>query len=35
MVALGNINEWQPPHGPVTMWMAAPAALEAARRAAK
>ncbi|MDO2394329.1 condensation domain-containing protein [Mycobacterium avium subsp. hominissuis] len=33
MVALGNINEWQPPHGPVTMWMAAPAALEAARAA--
>lgn len=33
MVALGNINEWQPPHGPVTMWMAAPASLEAARAA--
>ena len=33
MVALGNINEWQPPHGPVTMWMAAPTALEAARAA--
>lgn len=31
MVALGNINEWQPPHGPVTMWMAASTALEAAR----
>ena len=33
MVALGNINEWQPPHGPVTMWMAAPTAREAARAA--
>ncbi len=30
MVALGNINEWQPPAGPVTMWTAAPAAREAA-----
>lgn len=30
MVALGNINEWHPPHGPVTMWMAAPDAREAA-----
>jgi mycolipenoyl-CoA---2-(long-chain-fatty acyl)-trehalose mycolipenoyltransferase / long-chain-acyl-CoA---trehalose acyltransferase len=33
MVALGNITEWQPPHGPVTMWMAAPTAHEAARTA--
>lgn len=33
MVALGNINEWAPAHGPVTMWMAAPAAREAARAA--
>ncbi|BCZ21275.1 condensation domain-containing protein [Mycobacterium senriense] len=33
MVALGNINEWQPPHGPVTMWMATTTALEAARAA--
>lgn len=33
MVALGNIKEWEPPHGPVTMWMAAPTALEAARAA--
>lgn len=33
MVALGNINEWQPPHGPVNMWMAAPTALAAARAA--
>jgi mycolipenoyl-CoA---2-(long-chain-fatty acyl)-trehalose mycolipenoyltransferase / long-chain-acyl-CoA---trehalose acyltransferase len=33
MVALGNINEWQPPHGPVTMWMAAPTTREAARTA--
>lgn len=33
MVALGNINEWHPPHGPVTMWMAAPDAREAARAA--
>ena len=33
MVALGNINEWQPPEGPVTMWMAAPGAREAARAA--
>lgn len=33
MVALGNIYEWQPPHGPLTMWMAAPSAHEAARAA--
>ena len=33
MVALGNINGWQPPHGPVTMWTASPAAREAAGRA--
>ncbi len=33
MVSLGNINEWQPPHGPVTVWMAAPTAHEAARTA--
>jgi mycolipenoyl-CoA---2-(long-chain-fatty acyl)-trehalose mycolipenoyltransferase / long-chain-acyl-CoA---trehalose acyltransferase len=33
MVALGNINEWQPPHGPVTTWTASPAAREAARTA--
>jgi hypothetical protein len=31
MVALGNINEWQPPHGPLTMWMAAATTHEAAR----
>jgi mycolipenoyl-CoA---2-(long-chain-fatty acyl)-trehalose mycolipenoyltransferase / long-chain-acyl-CoA---trehalose acyltransferase len=30
MVALGTINEWQPPHGPVTTWLASPAAQEAA-----
>lgn len=33
MVALGNINEWQPPHGPLTMWTATPTAHEAARTA--
>ncbi|GBG40004.1 condensation domain-containing protein [Mycobacterium montefiorense] len=33
MVALGNINEWQPPHGPLTMWTALPTAHEAARTA--
>jgi hypothetical protein len=33
MVSLGNINEWQPPHGPVTVWMAAPSAHDAARTA--
>ncbi|OBB66533.1 condensation domain-containing protein [Mycobacterium sp. 852014-50255_SCH5639931] len=33
MVSLGNINEWQPPHGPVTVWMAAPSGREAARTA--
>jgi mycolipenoyl-CoA---2-(long-chain-fatty acyl)-trehalose mycolipenoyltransferase / long-chain-acyl-CoA---trehalose acyltransferase len=33
MVALGTINEWQPPHGPVTTWVASPAAREAARNA--
>jgi mycolipenoyl-CoA---2-(long-chain-fatty acyl)-trehalose mycolipenoyltransferase / long-chain-acyl-CoA---trehalose acyltransferase len=33
MVALGTINEWQPPHGPVTTWMVSPAAREAARSA--
>jgi mycolipenoyl-CoA---2-(long-chain-fatty acyl)-trehalose mycolipenoyltransferase / long-chain-acyl-CoA---trehalose acyltransferase len=33
MVALGNINEWQPPHGPLTMWMAAATTHEAARTA--
>jgi hypothetical protein len=33
MVALGGINEWQPPHGPVTTWMVSPAAREAARNA--
>jgi mycolipenoyl-CoA---2-(long-chain-fatty acyl)-trehalose mycolipenoyltransferase / long-chain-acyl-CoA---trehalose acyltransferase len=31
MVALGNISGWQPSHGPVTTWMASPAAREAAR----
>jgi mycolipenoyl-CoA---2-(long-chain-fatty acyl)-trehalose mycolipenoyltransferase / long-chain-acyl-CoA---trehalose acyltransferase len=31
MVSLGNINEWQPAHGPLTMWMPAPASLDAAR----
>ena len=33
MVALGNISGWQPSHGPVTTWMASPAAREAARAA--
>ncbi len=33
MVALGNISEWQPPHGPLTTWMATPASHEAARTA--
>src|SRR6478736_2366833 len=33
MVALGNISGWQQPHGPVTTWMASPAAREAARSA--
>ncbi|MDM4141530.1 MULTISPECIES: condensation domain-containing protein [Mycobacterium] len=33
MVALGSINEWQPPSGPLTMWTPAPAALDAARTA--
>ncbi|OBB90177.1 condensation domain-containing protein [Mycobacterium sp. 852002-40037_SCH5390672] len=33
MVALGNINEWQPPNGPLTMWTPAPASLDAARTA--
>jgi hypothetical protein len=33
MVTLGNINEWQPPHGPVTTWTASAAAREAARTA--
>jgi mycolipenoyl-CoA---2-(long-chain-fatty acyl)-trehalose mycolipenoyltransferase / long-chain-acyl-CoA---trehalose acyltransferase len=33
MVALGNIDEWQPPHGPLTMWTAVPTAHEAARTA--
>jgi hypothetical protein len=31
MVALGNINEWLPPHGPLTMWTASPTAHQAAR----
>src|ERR1700752_1635082 len=31
MVALGSITEWQPPDGPVTTWMASPAACDAAR----
>lgn len=35
MVALGNINEWQPPHGPVTMWTATPTSFEAARAAGR
>jgi mycolipenoyl-CoA---2-(long-chain-fatty acyl)-trehalose mycolipenoyltransferase / long-chain-acyl-CoA---trehalose acyltransferase len=30
MVTLGTINEWQPSHGPVTTWMASPAAHQAA-----
>ena len=33
MVSLGNINEWQPAHGTLTMWMPTPASLEAARTA--
>ncbi len=33
MVALGNISGWQPSDGPVTTWMASPAAREAARSA--
>ena len=33
MVGLGNINGWQPSEGPVTTWMASPAAREAARAA--
>ena len=33
MVALGNISGWQPSDGPVTTWMASPAASEAARAA--
>ncbi|WP_102419992.1 condensation domain-containing protein [Mycobacterium sp. 4858] len=33
MVALGNIYEWEPPHGPLTTWTATPAAHEAARTA--
>lgn len=33
MVALGNISGWQQPDGPVTTWMASPAASEAARAA--
>lgn len=33
MVALGSITEWQPSDGPVTTWMASPAAREAARTA--
>jgi hypothetical protein len=33
MVALGNISEWQPPSGQLTMWAAAPTAREAARTA--
>ena len=33
MVALGNINGWQPGQGPVTTWTASPAAREAARTA--
>jgi hypothetical protein len=31
MVALGSITEWRPPDGPVTTWMASPAARDAAR----
>lgn len=31
MVGLGNISGWQPSDGPVTTWMASPAAREAAR----
>ncbi|MDT5118810.1 MAG: mycolipenoyl-CoA---2-(long-chain-fatty acyl)-trehalose mycolipenoyltransferase, partial [Mycobacterium sp.] len=33
MVALGSINGWQSPGGPVTTWTASPAAREAARTA--
>ena len=33
MVELGNISGWQPSDGPVTTWMASPAAREAARAA--
>ncbi|OBG57160.1 MULTISPECIES: condensation domain-containing protein [unclassified Mycobacterium] len=33
MVSLGNIKEWQPPHGPVTAWTASPLTQEAARNA--
>jgi mycolipenoyl-CoA---2-(long-chain-fatty acyl)-trehalose mycolipenoyltransferase / long-chain-acyl-CoA---trehalose acyltransferase len=33
MVALGNINEWLPPRGPLTMWAASTAAHDAARTA--
>lgn len=33
MVALENIYEWQPAHGVLTMWTAAPSANEAARAA--
>lgn len=33
MVALGNINGWQPPHGPVTSWTASHTARAAARTA--
>ncbi|OBH48994.1 acyltransferase [Mycobacterium mantenii] len=33
MVALGNIQEWQPPNGPLTMWTLAPTAHDAARAA--
>jgi mycolipenoyl-CoA---2-(long-chain-fatty acyl)-trehalose mycolipenoyltransferase / long-chain-acyl-CoA---trehalose acyltransferase len=33
MVALGDINRWQPPNGPVTTWTTSPAAREAARNA--
>jgi mycolipenoyl-CoA---2-(long-chain-fatty acyl)-trehalose mycolipenoyltransferase / long-chain-acyl-CoA---trehalose acyltransferase len=33
MVALGDINRWQPPAGPVTTWTASPGAREAARNA--
>jgi hypothetical protein len=33
MVALGSINGWRPADGPVTTWMASPAAREAARNA--
>lgn len=33
MVALGSINGWHPADGPVTTWMASPAAREAARSA--